>query len=98
MTAENKHIGSDTKPLTQKQENPMQNTKNPSTRANLLTQRTYCRPKPDGTFETWEDVVNRVIEHQRWLWIRARYGHSTLSEEQEAELQELKFLSRYPYI
>jgi ribonucleotide reductase alpha subunit len=70
----------------------MQTNTNPSTRANLLTQRTYCRPKPDGTFETWEDVVNRVIDHQRWLWIRARYGHSTLSEEQEAELQELKEL------
>lgn len=70
----------------------MQQTNKTSTRANLLTQRTYCRPKEDGTFETWEDVVDRVIEHQRWLWIRARYGHSSLSEEQESELQELKEL------
>ena len=70
----------------------MKNENKVSTRADLLTRRTYCRPKEAGTFETWEDVVNRVIEHQQWLWIRARFGYSSLSEEQETELQELKEL------
>lgn len=40
-------------------------------RAEVVTRRTYSRPKDDGTFETWEDTVNRVIEHQSWLWNRA---------------------------
>jgi len=39
-------------------------------RAEVVTRRTYSRPKDDGTFETWEDTVNRVIEHQSWLWNR----------------------------
>jgi ribonucleoside-triphosphate reductase len=44
-----------------------------STRAQIVTRRTYCRPKnEEGTeFETWEEVINRVISHQRWLWERA---------------------------
>jgi len=44
-----------------------------SIRAGIITRRTYCRPKNDeGTeFETWEEVVDRVIKHQRWLWERA---------------------------
>src|SRR5574343_607735 len=44
-----------------------------STRAQIITRRTYCRPKnEEGTeFETWEEVVDRVISHQRWLWERA---------------------------
>lgn len=45
----------------------------PSTRAQIITRRTYCRPlNEEGTvFETWNDVVNRVIRHQKWLWERA---------------------------
>jgi len=45
----------------------------PSTRAQVVTRRTYCRPKnEEGTeFETWEEVISRVISHQRWLWERA---------------------------
>ena len=44
-----------------------------STRAQVVTRRTYCRPKnEEGTeFETWDEVINRVISHQRWLWERA---------------------------
>lgn len=44
-----------------------------STRAQVITRRTYNRPKNDeGTvFETWEETVDRVIEHQRFLWERA---------------------------
>jgi len=40
-------------------------------RAEIVTRRTYARPLDDGGFETWEDTVNRVIDHQGWLWNRA---------------------------
>jgi intein/homing endonuclease len=45
----------------------------PSTRAQIITRRTYNRPKnEEGTeFESWEETVDRVISHQRWLWCRA---------------------------
>ena len=45
----------------------------PSTRAQIITRRTYCRPlnEEGTTFETWEQVVDRVIRHQTWLWERA---------------------------
>lgn len=65
-------------------------TYTPSLRAQLITRRTYNRPKADGTFETWKETVNRVIGHQRWLWERAL--GSFLTEEQEAELDELNQL------
>lgn len=44
-----------------------------STRAEIITRRSYCRPLNDEgtTFESWEQVVERVINHQRWLWERA---------------------------
>lgn len=44
-----------------------------STRAQIITRRTYCRPLNEaGTeFETWDMVISRVISHQRWLWERA---------------------------
>ena len=44
-----------------------------STRANVVTRRTYNRPlNEEGTqFETWEQTIDRVIKHQRWLWERA---------------------------
>lgn len=44
----------------------------PSFRAQLLTRRTYNRPiENSDAFETWEQTVDRVISHQRWLWERA---------------------------
>ena len=45
----------------------------PSLRAQILTRRTYNRPlNEEGTvFETWEQTVDRVIDHQAWLWKRA---------------------------
>lgn len=43
----------------------------PSIRAEIITRRTYNREKDDGTFETWEETVDRVIQHQKWLWERA---------------------------
>jgi len=45
-----------------------------STRAQIITRRTYNRPLNDeGTvFETWEQTIDRVIYHQRFLWERAK--------------------------
>ncbi len=42
-----------------------------SVRADVVTRRTYNRPDDDGVFETWEETVDRVVDHQRWLWERA---------------------------
>lgn len=67
----------------------MNNNRQFSTRAQMVTRRTYNRPLNDeGTvFETWEDTVARVIEHQEWLWERAK--GSSLDFEELSELQEL---------
>lgn len=64
----------------------------PSLRAQLITRRTYNRPLDDqGTvFETWEETVARVIDHQAWLWERACGSSLNLSQEQE--LLQLKKL------
>jgi ribonucleoside-triphosphate reductase len=64
----------------------------PSVRAQVITRRTYNRPKnQDGTeFETWEETVARVIRHQRWLWERAQ--DRPLGPVQEAELETLRDL------
>lgn len=64
----------------------------PSMRAQLITRRTYNRPLNDeGTvFETWEQTIDRVIGHQKWLWKRAQ-GRA-LNKTQEAELEELRGL------
>lgn len=64
----------------------------PSTRANIITRRTYNRPLNDaGTvFETWEQTVDRVIGHQHWLWERAK-GKS-LGNEEISELETLREL------
>jgi ribonucleoside-triphosphate reductase len=63
-----------------------------STRANIITRRTYNRPidEENGIFETWEQTVDRVVDHQRWLWERAR-GRK-LGVANEAELDELRGL------
>lgn len=59
----------------------------PSARAAVIQRRTYSRPKEDGTFETWEEIVDRVVGHQRWLWETAR-GRK-LGAAQIDELEEL---------
>ena len=63
-----------------------------STRANIITRRTYNRPLNDeGTvFETWEQTVDRVIHHQQWLWERART--KPLGNIEIAELEDLRGL------
>ena len=52
-----------------------------STRAQIITRRTYNRPlNEEGTvFETWEQTTDRVIRHQKWLWERA-LTHAVLPE------------------
>lgn len=59
-------------------------------RAEVVTRRTYSRPKEDGTFETWEDTVDRVIGHQEWLW--SRPTGKDLTFEQKLELAEFRQL------
>ena len=60
----------------------------PSARAATIIRRTYARPT-EGGFESWDDIVGRVISHQRWLWQRA-LGDKPLSSMQEEELEELR--------
>jgi len=45
-----------------------------STRAQVVTRRTYNRPKnEEGTiFESWQETISRVIDHQKFLWERAK--------------------------
>ena len=63
-----------------------------STRAQVITRRTYSRPTNDaGTkFETWADTVARVIDHQQWLWERA--ANRELDDFEYAELYDLEQL------
>jgi len=76
-----------------------------SIRSQIVERRTYLRPLNDeGTlFETFEQSVDRMIEHQRWLWERAKGGMhidpetdqwiiEPLSPSEEDELNELKIL------
>jgi len=63
-----------------------------STRAQVITRRTYNRPTSDDgkQFETWEQTIERVTEHQRWLWERAA-GRPLVPNEIK-ELNDLKQL------
>ena len=63
-----------------------------STRAQVITRRTYNRPTSDDgkQFETWEETVARVIDHQQWLWERA-VGRD-LNDVEYAELYDLEQL------
>jgi ribonucleoside-triphosphate reductase len=63
-----------------------------STRAQVITRRTYNRPISDDgkQFETWEDTVGRVIDHQQWLWERA--VNRELNDVEYAELYDLEQL------
>lgn len=63
-----------------------------STRAQVITRRTYNRPLTDDgkVFETWEQTVARVIDHQQWLWQRS-VGRD-LNDIEFAELYDLEQL------
>jgi len=64
----------------------------PSTRAQVITRRTYNRPTDDTglNFETWQETVGRVIDHQAWLWERAKGDE--LNDQEYAELYDLEQL------
>lgn len=66
------------------------------TRAQVVTRRTYNRPlNKEGTqFETWEQTIDRVIEHQHWLWERAKGAHLQPNELMELEDLRLIYLDR----
>jgi adenosylcobalamin-dependent ribonucleoside-triphosphate reductase len=83
----------------------LSNTAQPSIRAQITERRTYLRPLNDaGTlFETPKQAVSRMIEHQTWLWERAKAGMrrdplteqwelAPLDADQVAELEELRQL------
>lgn len=69
----------------------------PTSRAMATALRTYHRPINDDSsaLETWDQVADRVIEHQRWLWERA--AGRVLNEKEVEELDELRqlILGRY---
>ncbi len=64
----------------------------PTSRAMATSLRTYHRPKRAGEslLESWEEVVERVISHQKWLWERA-LGRE-LNDLEDNELEELRTL------
>jgi len=64
----------------------------PTARAMATALRTYHRPIREGDtlLESWEQVVERVVSHQRWLWERAL--SRSLNEREEHELEELRRL------
>lgn len=63
-----------------------------SVRARIVERRTYLRPlNEDGTvFETPAEMLERVIDHQRWLW-EAQLKRP-LNDDENAELVELRSL------
>lgn len=64
----------------------------PTARAMATALRTYHRPVKEGEtlLESWEQVVDRVIRHQQWLWERA-LGRS-LNDREFHELEECRAL------
>ena len=70
----------------------------PTARAMATSLRTYHRPIKEGEsqLETWPQVVDRVINHQRWLWERA-LGRP-LNEREDDELEEVRSLVEERYI
>jgi ribonucleoside-triphosphate reductase len=70
----------------------------PTTRAMATALRTYHRPIKEGDtlLESWSQVVDRVILHQRWLWERAL--SRALNDGENAELEELRGLIQGRYI
>lgn len=67
----------------------------PSLRAQLITRRTYNRPLDDEgkVFETWEQTVGRVIDHQAWLWNRVGTADTAELEELRTLMLERKVLT-----
>ena len=55
-----------------------------SDRAQIVERRTYLRPiDPENTrYETPDEAIDRQIQHQRWLWQRAKAGMVRLAPDQ----------------
>lgn len=70
----------------------------PTARAMATALRTYHRPirEGDSLLETWDQVVDRVVGHQRWLWERAL--ERTLNGKENEELEEMRNLIVNRYI
>jgi adenosylcobalamin-dependent ribonucleoside-triphosphate reductase len=70
----------------------------PTSRAMATALRTYHRPIKEGSsqLESWTQVVDRVISHQRWLWERAL--NRPLNEREEHELEQCHQLITERYI
>ncbi len=70
----------------------------PTSRAMATSLRTYHRTVREGDtlLESWEQVIERVICHQRWLWERS-LGR-LLNDREEHELEELRVLILGRYI
>jgi len=64
-----------------------------SLRSQLITRRTYNRPLDEKgiKFESWDETVDRVIDHQAWLWERAS-NVDILPAKAYDELRELRSL------
>jgi ribonucleoside-triphosphate reductase len=60
-----------------------------SARSKVVERRTYQRPlDADGTvFETTEQAVDRILNHQQWLWERAK--GEPLNQQEKHELSKL---------
>ena len=66
----------------------MTGNKGIDTRADVIVKRTYSRPDNNNRYETWEEITDRVINHQAWLWNRA--AGKTVNNK--AELEEFRQL------
>ena len=61
-------------------------------RAEVITRRTYARPKEDGSYEMWDETVDRVIGHQKWLWDRAVGDSGDRTQVESNELEDFRQL------
>lgn len=70
----------------------MESNQGMSPRARIVERRTYLRPlNEEGTvFETSDQMKDRVISHQRYLW--ENQVKRVLNDEEESELSELRDL------
>jgi ribonucleoside-triphosphate reductase len=74
-------------------------THQPSIRADVIFQRSYSRPAEiseyaTGSYESFEETIDRVIAHQKWLWERAKGAKIDRREQQELVKLRKIFLNR----
>jgi adenosylcobalamin-dependent ribonucleoside-triphosphate reductase len=74
-------------------------THQPSIRADVIFQRSYSRPAEiseyaTGSYESFEETIDRVIAHQKWLWERAKGAKIDRKEQQELVKLRKIFLNR----